>query len=109
MISTTWGLYPSSSNVVELTPSNFDKLVIKGDEIWIVEFFAPWCGHCQQLVPEYTKAAAALKVRKLVFKKLKFDNFLLIINYKLTVSAALERFYCSTESFIYFLTLINIK
>jgi len=54
-------LYPSRSNVVELTPSNFDNLVIRGDEIWVVEFFAPWCGHCQSLVPEYTKAANALK------------------------------------------------
>ncbi|CAG9855345.1 unnamed protein product [Phyllotreta striolata] len=54
-------LYPSSGNVVELTPNNFDKLVIKSDEIWVVEFFAPWCGHCQSLVPEYTKAANALK------------------------------------------------
>ncbi|XP_050519676.1 protein disulfide-isomerase A6 homolog isoform X7 [Diabrotica virgifera virgifera] len=54
-------LYPSSGSVVELTPSNFDKLVIKGDEVWVVEFFAPWCGHCKNLVPEYTKAANALK------------------------------------------------
>lgn len=56
-----FGLYPSSSSVIELTESNFDKLVVNSDEIWIVEFFAPWCGHCQQLVPEYQKAAAALK------------------------------------------------
>ncbi|RZC42809.1 protein disulfide-isomerase A6 [Asbolus verrucosus] len=61
LASSSWALYPSSSNVVELTPNNFDKLVIRGDEIWIVEFFAPWCGHCQALVPEYIKAAAALK------------------------------------------------
>nr|CAH7745703.1 unnamed protein product [Callosobruchus chinensis] len=54
-------LYPSHGNVIELTPSNFDKLVLKGDEVWVVEFFAPWCGHCQNLVPEYTAAANALK------------------------------------------------
>lgn len=54
-------LYPPSSNVVSLHASNFDNLVIESDEVWIVEFFAPWCGHCQQLVPEYEKAATALK------------------------------------------------
>lgn len=54
-------LYPSNGDVVELTSSNFDRLVKNGDEVWIVEFFAPWCGHCKNLVPEYIKAAKALK------------------------------------------------
>jgi protein disulfide-isomerase A6 len=57
-----YALYPSSSEVVDLTPANFDRLVIQSDAVWIVEFFAPWCGHCQQFVPEYSKAATALKV-----------------------------------------------
>ncbi|KAG8232915.1 hypothetical protein J437_LFUL011023 [Ladona fulva] len=61
LLVSVFALYPPSSNVVDLTPSNFDRLVIDGDDIWVVEFFAPWCGHCQQLVPEYTKAANALK------------------------------------------------
>ena len=54
-------LYQAGDNVVDLTPSNFNKLVMGGDEVWIVEFYAPWCGHCQSLVPEYKKAAKALK------------------------------------------------
>ncbi|XP_060537106.1 protein disulfide-isomerase A6 homolog [Cylas formicarius] len=61
LVSNCFALYPTRGNVIELTPNNFDSSVIKSDEIWIVEFFAPWCGHCQNLVPEYTKAANALK------------------------------------------------
>ncbi|KAH9413457.1 Protein disulfide-isomerase A6 [Dermatophagoides pteronyssinus] len=54
-------LYDRSSDVIELTPTNFQSRVIDSDDIWIVEFFAPWCGHCKNLVPEYQKAAKALK------------------------------------------------
>ncbi|CAH0592199.1 unnamed protein product [Chrysodeixis includens] len=53
--------YDSYSDVVELTPSNFDRLVTNGDEVWLVEFYAPWCGHCKNLIPEYKKTARALK------------------------------------------------
>lgn len=60
-VAGSYALYDSSSDVVELTPTNFDKLVTNSDEIWIVEFYAPWCGHCKNLVPEYKKAAKALK------------------------------------------------
>jgi len=55
-------MYASNSAVVDLRPNNFDNLVLNSDHIWVVEFYAPWCGHCQQLTPEYDKAATALKV-----------------------------------------------
>lgn len=61
LVSSVGALYPSSSDVVELNPANFDRLVIQSDALWIVEFYAPWCGHCQQFVPEFSKAATALK------------------------------------------------
>ncbi|XP_011505126.1 PREDICTED: probable protein disulfide-isomerase A6 [Ceratosolen solmsi marchali] len=54
-------MYPSDSDVIDLTMNNFDKRVLDDHSIWIVEFYAPWCGHCQQLKPEYEKAASALK------------------------------------------------
>ncbi|XP_036195059.1 protein disulfide-isomerase A6-like [Myotis myotis] len=55
------GLYASSDDVIELTPSNFNQEVIQSNSLWFVEFFAPWCGHCQRLTPEWKKVATALK------------------------------------------------
>ncbi|XP_008229815.1 PREDICTED: protein disulfide isomerase-like 2-3 [Prunus mume] len=46
---------------VELNSQNFDELVVKSKELWIVEFFAPWCGHCKKLAPEWKKAAKNLQ------------------------------------------------
>ncbi|CAI2370762.1 unnamed protein product [Moneuplotes crassus] len=54
-------MYSSNSGVVDLDSKNFKKEVINSDEIWLVEFYAPWCGHCQALKPVYEKVAKALK------------------------------------------------
>ncbi|GJW00530.1 disulfide isomerase-like protein 2-3 [Tanacetum coccineum] len=50
---------PSAS--VELNSNNFDELVVKSKDVWMVEFFAPWCGHCKKLAPEWKKAAKNLQ------------------------------------------------
>lgn len=60
-VNTCLGLYGSNSPVVKLTKDNFKKLVIDSDELWLVEFFAPWCGHCKQLTPAWEEAAKRLK------------------------------------------------
>lgn len=54
-------LYSGNSEVKVLTQNNFNKEVVNSVELWIVEFYAPWCGHCQRLTPEWEKAAKALK------------------------------------------------
>lgn len=53
--------YGPGDDVVELTPSNFHQKVINSDELWLIEFYAPWCGHCQALTQDWKKTASALK------------------------------------------------
>jgi len=47
-----------ASNVLDLVPSNFDSVIGNGKP-GLVEFFAPWCGHCKNLAPIYEKLADA--------------------------------------------------
>ncbi|KEG13152.1 protein disulfide isomerase [Trypanosoma grayi] len=49
-------IHVEGAGVVEATDKNFDS-VIKQSEIALVKFYAPWCGHCQKLAPEWEKAA----------------------------------------------------
>uniref|UniRef100_A0A8C6U6N2 Protein disulfide-isomerase n=1 Tax=Neogobius melanostomus TaxID=47308 RepID=A0A8C6U6N2_9GOBI len=60
-----WGSFPAagaarSRDVLELTDADFDYLATE-HETMLVKFYAPWCGHCKKLAPDFEKAATKLK------------------------------------------------
>ncbi|KAF9291219.1 hypothetical protein BGZ68_004739 [Mortierella alpina] len=43
--------------VTVLTDATFENEVLKSGKSALVEFYAPWCGHCKNLAPTYEKVA----------------------------------------------------
>lgn len=47
------------SAVVDLCPSNWPGRR-RADRLWLILFYAPWCGHCQDMQPNYVRLARTL-------------------------------------------------
>jgi len=59
-------------NVLVLNADNFDSAV-QDAELMLVEFYAPWCGHCKTLAPQYSAAAALLQPLGVKLAKVNAD------------------------------------
>ncbi|XP_059666073.1 protein disulfide isomerase-like 1-4 isoform X2 [Cornus florida] len=69
-------------DVVVLRESNFSDFVLKNRYV-MVEFYAPWCVHCQALAPEYAAAATELNGEALLAKVDATEEYKLAQKYKI--------------------------
>jgi len=63
-----------SGEVIDLSDASFDA-VVNGSELPVlVDFWAPWCGPCRQMAPQFAQAAKQLKGQVLLVKVNSDEN-----------------------------------
>lgn len=78
------GKKTKKSSVVELTDGNFEDLVLKDTEnSWFVKFYAPWCGHCKSLAPDWEELGAITEGRVKVGKLDATQHTMMAHRYKI--------------------------
>lgn len=58
---------------IELSNTNFDEVIVNSDIPVVIDFWAPWCGPCKMMGPNFEKSAAKFPL-KMLFTKVNTES-----------------------------------
>lgn len=59
----------NSGSVKVVVAKNFDEIVTNSDKDVLIEFYAPWCGHCKKLAPIFDELGDKMAQENVVIAK----------------------------------------
>lgn len=64
----------TTDNIIQITSSNFDELVLNSEKTVLVDFYADWCPSCKMLAPIIEEVASENKDENLTFVRVNVDD-----------------------------------
>lgn len=58
---------------VEVSERNFDEIIVNSDLPVIIDFWAPWCGPCKMMAPNFERSATKFPL-KMLYVKVNTEN-----------------------------------
>ena len=68
LLSLSLAEFSYEEDVLVLTDKNIEEAMTEFEYL-MIEFYAPWCGHCKEFAPKYAEAATELKNDGIVLAK----------------------------------------
>lgn len=63
-----------ADNIIQITSSNFDDLVLNSKKTVLVDFYADWCPSCKMLAPIIEEVASENTDENLTFVRVNVDD-----------------------------------
>jgi len=60
-VSAQTTLFSFDEPIAQLSTTNFSSVISNSPKLWVVEFYAAWCGYCKRMAPQFSAAARSVQ------------------------------------------------